>query len=72
MRDIPECVFLHITAKRWQTAQMFVLAGIGKSCMRFRLVQIPNGANTPLTPKIESLRTSLLGYGQTAADGATL
>ena len=31
----------------------------------------PNPANTPLTPKIGDLKTPLLNYGQTVADGAT-
>ena len=56
---------------KWrQIEQNFVLRGIRKSWAGFRLVQIR--ANTALTPKIEALATSLLGYDQTVADAATL
>ena len=54
-----------IAAKRRQIEQQFVLTG----AWAFDWYK-SQGANTPLTPKIEARKTSLLGYGQTAAYGA--
>ena len=48
-----------IAVKRRQIQQKFVLTGIGKSGWAFDWCK-SQPVNTPLTPKIEALRTSLL------------
>ena len=62
---------IEIAAKRRQIEQNFVLTGIGKSWVGFRLVHIQSSqpANAPPNTKILNLKTPL-NYGETVADGA--
>ena len=64
-----------IAVKGWQIEQNFVLPGIGKSWVGFRLAQLPTpylSPNSPNPPNWGSSKTIASNYSQTIADGATL
>ena len=68
---------LCVVAKQWKIGiwcveKIFLLRGIAKSWVGFRLAQLSNPYQSTNTPKTGSFKTSPSNYGQMVADWATL